>query len=292
LALWWRGHKSIGSNSVSTAISKARNSLQWLRSTSAVRAARNALLWREFCTAEDCNIFWGVHATFAEAAAKAPPTKPLGYDNPEPAAMYRNFLNRVGPNEYAVLHWVRRALPSGGRVFDFGGHVGVKYYALRTVDGLPAQLDWTVYDVAAVVQAGRKLAERRGVSDLHFTERFEDASGVDVFLALGSLQYVEPSLAEHLQRLDALPRMVLVSSTPMVDGPRYVTLQNIGTAFCPYLIEDRGALVAGMDQLGYALCHSWTNPEKECVIMDQPEKSVHGYTSLHFELRSSKEAVP
>lgn len=268
-------------------LKQARATAARLYKTPPVRKLRNSLLWQQYRTAENCNLFWGVYPSFAEAQAAAPDTKPVGYDHPEPAAMYRNFLNQVGPNEYAVLHWLARALPSGGRVFDFGGHVGVKYYALRSIPGLPEKLSWTVYDVHTVVESGKKLATRRGAAELNFTERLEEASGVDAYLALGSRQYVEPSLAEHLGALHQLPKMVLVSSSPTVEGPRYVTLQNIGTAFCPYLIEDSHALIAEMEKLGYQLSHRWTNLEKQCFIMDQPEKSVEGYSSFHFELKST-----
>lgn len=269
---------------------QAKRALGWVRASRPVRAVRDALRWQEFRVAENRNLFWGVFPTFADAERFAPATKPLGYDNPDSAAMYRSLLTRVEPNEYAVLHWLRAAVRPGSTVFDFGGHVGVKYYALRTLEGLPPDLRWMVYDVPAVLEAGRRLATRRGATELTFTERFEDASGVDAFLALGALQYVEIPLAARLAQLEALPRTVIISSTPMVEGPRYVTLQNIGTAFCPYLIEDARAFIAAMEGLGYVLLQRWTNPEKHCDILDQPAKSVDGYTAMTFELRPGSRA--
>jgi putative methyltransferase (TIGR04325 family) len=265
-------------------IDVARASMNRLKSTAGVRAVRNAIRWRDFCSAQGRNAYWGVHQTFAEAVAAAPPVKPIGYDNDGSAQMYRHLLDVVEPNEYAVLYWLERALAGGNRVFDFGGHIGVKYYAFRSIGALPASIDWTVYDVPAVVRSGRELARKRRVTDLKFTETFEDASGADVFMALGSLQYVEAPLDGWLKRLAVLPRTVIVGSTPLVEGPRYVTLQNIGTAFCPYLIEDAPTLIANMERLGYLLRHRWKNLEKRCLITDQPERSVLEYTSLHFEL--------
>ena len=50
------------------------------------------------------------------------------------------------------------------------------------------------------------------------------------------------------------------------------------------LIEDSAGLIAGMNTLGYKLKHRWTNPEKQCNILDQPDRSVDGYTSFQFEL--------
>lgn len=258
----------------------ARESLRRAARLPGLRSAHRAWRWRRFL--EEPNSCWGTYGSFAEAEASAPPTKPLGYDNDAAAGMYRGLLEQVGPKDYAVAFWLQRRLRPGDRVFDFGGHVGVKYYALRTVMDLPEGVSWVVFDLPAEVEQGRKLARERGAPGLTFTERFADASGADVFLALGSLQYVETPLPNRLAILDVLPRYVIVSSTPMADGRRYVTLQNIGIAFCPYLIEDRAALVRGMEGHGYRLVHSWENPEKSCPILDQPASSVWGYTSMHF----------
>jgi putative methyltransferase (TIGR04325 family) len=268
-----------------TVVDAARGSLTRIRQLKSVRAVRNAVKRREFLTASGRNAFWGVYATFADAVAAAPPIKAIGYDHEGPAQMYRSLMDHVEPSEYAVLYWMERALPPGGRVFDFGGHVGLKFYAFRTIGAIPSPVSWTVYDVPAVVRSGRELAKNRRETDLTFTETFEDASGADVFLALGALQYVEAPLADWMQRLAAPPRTVIVSAMPMVEGPRYVTLQNIGTAFCPYLVEDANALIAGMERIGYSLRHRWKNLEKRCEIGDQPDKSVWEYTSMHFERR-------
>jgi putative methyltransferase (TIGR04325 family) len=264
-------------------IDVARGSLSRIRQAAPVQAVRKVVKWREFTSASGRNVYWGVYNTFAEAVAAAPPTKEIGYDHEAPAKLYRNLMDKMEPSEYAVLHWLERGLPKGGRVFDFGGHVGVKFYAFRSIGALPPPIRWTVYDVPAVVRSGRELAKNRRETELTFTEAFEDASGADVFLGLGSLQYVETSLPDWIQKLPQRPKTVIVSAMPMVDGPRYVTLQNLGTAFCPYLVEDEKALIGGMEALGYALRHRWKNLEKRCQILDQPAKSVWEYTSLHLE---------
>jgi len=239
--------------------------------------------WRRFKHAEHCNLFWGVLASFSEATALAPKTKPLGYDHPEAAEMYRQLLTRAEPSDYAVLYWLEKLAKPGDRVFDFGGHVGVRFYVLSGIAEFVRALRWVVYDVPAVVRAGRQLAEERKVEGLSFTEDTQLASGADVYLAMGALQYVEPPLHERLKELKQLPRVVIISTAPMVQGPRFVTLQNIGTAFCPYLIESRPDLERGMSALGYRILAEWMNPEKSCPIMNQLDSGVYGYTSLVFE---------
>jgi putative methyltransferase (TIGR04325 family) len=247
-----------------------------------LRAARHSWLRHRFV--QSSGVCWGVFETFAQAVAAAPGIKPVGYDHPAAAAMYRPWMERLEPKDYAVAFWLRPSLRPGAVVFDFGGHVGVKYYAMQQVMAMPDGLRWIVHDVPAVLAAGRALANERQDARLEFTDRLEPASGADAFLALGSLQYVETPLARLLSDLERRPRAVTVSSVPMSDHPRYVTLQNIGTSFCPYLVENRRELQDDMARIGYRLVHSWTNPEKEARILDRPDRSVQGYTSMHFEL--------
>lgn len=252
----------------------------WASQLGPAQQLQTARLWRRFRAKG--NACWGVHPTYEEARAACPADTAVGYDHAAAAGMYDELMHSLEPNEYSVAFWLERCLPPGGVVFDFGGHVGVKYYALSEVLRLAAGTRWVVYDVNAVVERGRALAAERDAPGLSFTEHLGDASGVDVFLALGSLQYLERSLPELLSGLPERPRAVILSSTPMSEHPTYFTVQNIRKAFCPYRVQSRAELLAGMSGLGYSLVRSWTNPEKECPILDVPERSVKGYTSMYF----------
>jgi putative methyltransferase (TIGR04325 family) len=229
-------------------------------------------------------MFWGVYSTFAEAQSAAPRNKWVGYDNEAAASLYRWKVDYMDPSEYAVLYWLEQGLSPGARVFDFGGHVGVKFYAFRSVGALKHPLTWMVYDLPAVVRAGRVLAQKKGEQSIRFTEDISDASGADVFLALGSSQFVEAPLYSILEPLSQLPKVVILSKAPMVDGPRYVTLHCSGVAYHPYLIENSIDLITNMERIGYQLLHRWTNNEKECRILNRPDRSIYRYTSLHFAL--------
>jgi putative methyltransferase (TIGR04325 family) len=230
------------------------------------------------------NLFRGVYASFAEAQASVPPTRPVGYDNTEAAAMYRDRTERVHPTDYPVLFWLDRLLPSVRRLFEFGGHVGVAYYAYRRYLRAPEGLQWTVCDVPAVVEAGRALARERGAEGLAFTTAPGEADGADLFFASGSLQYVEAPLAELLRPLARRPAHVVVNMTPLHPARTFVTLNSIGTAFCPYLVQGREAFVRGLEGLGYRLVDSWENPEKGCPIPFHPEHSLRGYTGMYLTL--------
>lgn len=238
---------------------------------------------RYFATATGANLFRGVFATFAEAARSAPATKPIGYNNPDAAAMYRDRVARVYPGDYPVLFWLSRHLPEVGSVFDFGGHVGPSFYAYRKHLPFRSDLRWTVCDVPEVARAGEVLACERGESGLAFTTELAVGSGSDVFLANGSLQYLEPPLEALLRAMALPPRRLIVNLLPLCEGAGFVTLQNISSAFCPYKIQNRQAFIAGLRGSGYELVDEWQNAEKSCRIPFHDDRSLGFYTGMLFE---------
>ena len=264
----------------------SRRALRSIAFSPPVRARLQARYERYFATAERAHLFRGVYGSFEEAARAAPDSKPVGYDNPGPASMYRDLLETVYLSDYPVLFWMARAIgPGTRRLFDLGGHVGVRYYGFRTRLALPESLTWQVMDVPAVVQTGRELAAERRASNLKFTDRRDDLVGADILFASGSLQYLERPLHEILAPLPEKPAHVIINQLPMHDGAAYYTLQSIGTAFCPYRIEDRPGLLAGMAALGYDQLDAWRTPEKFCPIPFHPKHSVRGYEGMYFRVR-------
>lgn len=257
--------------------------LHVLKEAPGVRALRRLRYERFFAAATDANLFRGVYRDFAEAAATAPDTRALGYDHPEPAAMYRERAERLHPSDYPVLFWLQKWGPRVKRVFDFGGHVGVSYYAYQRVLSFPPELRWTVCDVPTVVEAGAALAHTRGARQLQFTTHRDDGSGADLWLANGSLQYLEEPLHRLVSALEVRPRYVIANMLPVTDGESFVTLQNIGTAFCPYRIHHRASVIEGVRALGYSLVDSWVNPEKSCHVPFSGRHHVDAYVGLGFE---------
>jgi putative methyltransferase (TIGR04325 family) len=239
---------------------------------------------RIYAAEREMDVFRGVYGSVEEAAATAPENIGQGYDRPETASLYRDRLDSVFPGDFPAIVWLQKLLPGAKRLFDFGGHVGVLHYSYAKYIDYPEDLEWQVFDVPAVVEAGRELAAERGAKQLSFTNDRTDASGCDVYLASGVLQYLEEPLYEILGELRERPRHVIANFATFTDGEGFVTLQNMATAYCPYVIHDRAALHAGMKQLGYEIVDEWKNADKSCEIPFHPERSLHYYRGACWRL--------
>ena len=89
---------------------------------------RKARYDQRFASAERVNLFRGVYGDAATAEKAIPATKPSGYDNEAPAAMYDERTRQVYAGDYPVLFWLQKLLgENASRVFDIGGHIGVGY---------------------------------------------------------------------------------------------------------------------------------------------------------------------
>ena len=198
----------------------------------------------------------------AAAAAAAAGGHRLGYDHAAAADMYDGLLHTVQARDYPVLFWLRGLVGEATSIFDLGGHIGLTYYACRRVLDLPPALRWTVCDVPAVVARGAALARARGDTALHFVADPAQASGADVLLASGVLQYLEEPCDAILRRLEAPPRHVLVNMLPTCERGEFWTVQNIGVSFCAYRVARTGALVEQVAPLGYDLVDQWEEPSR------------------------------
>jgi putative methyltransferase (TIGR04325 family) len=256
---------------------------RWLRRLPGVRQVHHRIVDRGF--ERWPGAYRGVFKTFAEAAATAPLTLPLGYDNPASASMYRERLSRVYSSDYPVLYWLNRILgdlQAPPLIFDFGGHVGISYYAYAPYVQYPPTLTWKVFELPAVIEAGRALAGERAASQLRFTPSFEDAAGSDIFLANGVAQYVDEPLASKLAALKAQPTHLVINRIPLCDGDSFVTLQNIGTAFCPYRVFNRQEFVESLRHLEYEMVDEWYTHENSVHIPFHPDCELTTYGGLHL----------
>lgn len=230
----------------------------------------------------------GVFRSYAAAATAAPETAPLGYDNAGAAKLYYERMDRVYPGDYPAMLWMQKLFAAGvTRVFDLGGHVGISYYAYQEHIEYPADLRWELFDVPAVMEAGKGIAatrDERGA--LHFVDSLASAAESELFFSAGCLQYIEATLAQQLRTLTALPEWVLINFVPMHEHTDFWTVQSIQDAFCPYHIQHDASFFSDMQALGYEVVDRWVNAEKHCTIKFRSYHSVQGYVGAVLRRRS------
>jgi putative methyltransferase (TIGR04325 family) len=249
-----------------------------------VERAQQLRYQRQF--AGDCyGCFQGVFESFEAAARSAPRTKHVGFDHPDYPTHHLDRMHTVESHDYPAMLWLRSILGPGSRVFDFGGNVGVSYYAYARYIDYPPDLRWTVCEMPGMVQAGREIAAREGRSNLSFTEDWSEASGADVYFSAGVIQYIDTGpFAEGLVKLQSLPRHVLLNKLPLYDGEQFVTLQNSGAIVNPQFVFNRDAFLESMSRLSYRLIDSWAVHGYSCFVPFHPDKHVPTYSGLYFRL--------
>jgi putative methyltransferase (TIGR04325 family) len=228
----------------------------------------------------------GIYRTFAEAEADAPKSGKLGYDHAVMAEQYERdfpaYRNLIGTFDYPVMFWLQKLLEPNQRVFDFGGNVGNRFYSYRNYLNFPGGLHWVVCELPEIVKVGRRIAEQQRCRDIAFTTQFEDASGCDVLMASGSVQYLGASFADQLARLPVKPRHLVISRTPLCDGESFVTLQNGGPVFYPSHVMNREAFTRGIADLGYELRDAWKDISEPCAVPFHPEFATLSFHGLVF----------
>jgi putative methyltransferase (TIGR04325 family) len=183
------------------------------------------------------------------------------------------------------VYWLRSALEDSRTVFEIGGHIGEAFYGFARVLPYPPDLQWTICDVPTICVAGEKLARERGKTNLRFVPDLRQTEGAEILLAAGALQYFEPpTLAETIAPWRIRPKHILVNVTPVYDGPSFVTLQNIGSAYCPYRIFSRQEFIGALENMGYTLVDAWRK-DRALSIPGHPERSFDHYSGFYFRAR-------
>ncbi len=212
---------------------------------------------------------WGTYENFAAAEAEA--RRLFGkadYDEPRIVKNSLEVFMATNLFDWPVIFHLDRAIRERGAmsVVDFGGHIGVKYYAFRPFLKFPPGFRWSVVDVPAMTSAGRARRQELGAGDeLHFHEHAEQVGPADILFCSGSLQYT-PFELTALASSFGKPQTILLSKIPVTSGQAFVTLDNLGHARVPYRIYAQDELEAQMRDMGYRELARWNIPEKDFSI--------------------------
>ena len=265
-------------------INKLHSIMETLKNTPPLINIRKHEFNKYFETAKNVNIFRGIYTSYQDALNHSPDTKVIGYDNKVAAGMYKDRIGKINTYDYPVLFWLEKILhDDNSNLFDFGGHIGLSYYSFVQYLSIKS-INWKVYDLEEVVNAGIEFAKNHDESHgLSFTRHLSDAESYNIFLASGSLQYIEGNLSDVLSELSKLPKYIIVNMLPAYDGTGFYTVQNIGVAYCPYQVFNNDSFINSILDKGYMLLDEWRNDDKSCYIAFEEEHSLDHYKGYIFE---------
>jgi len=251
-------------------------------STKTVQRLTRWVHWRFRPSQRNENMYRGIYATFSQAREAIGPS--AGYDSAEGGGFYRDRLDKVFPEDYPLLFWLQPIIGGIRRVFDFGGHVGLHYYAFKKLLELPPALTWEVSDVPAVCSEGEVLAKSRGQSaSLKFAPGFDLLDGADVCISSGALQYLDKDvLPNALKKCPKPPQHLLLNKLPVLDGPSFATVQDVWVFKSAYTVFGHRELISSYEAAGYRLKDEWKNPGHHCLFLGDPAHSVQQYSGFYF----------
>lgn len=227
--------------------------------------------------------FQGAFDSREEAIAAAPSNLPVGYDNNVVAEISYKKMCHLMPWDYPVIYWLQRLLPQAEQLLDAGGHMGTKYRAFNKYLDLN-KCKWTIYDVPAIVQAGRKLAVKEGLTTLEFVESLTGLKCPDIFLASGLLQYLDIPFSELIKQLPSLPQHLIINKVAMRHEQSVFTLENFGAARVPYQIRNRDIFLNEIKMLGYSIKDEWQIPSLSNSITTHPEYGQFNSAGFYLTL--------
>lgn len=225
----------------------------------------------------------GVYDSYQAAFAAIPPDRLGGWDHDVTSKLWIDTAQSVRPSTYPVFFWLEKLLTENTRLVDLGGSIGITYYGYRRYSSMPAGARWTIVEVPAIVEQGRKIAQRENAVGLELIDRLEETGPCDILLTAGALQYMEHSVPGLLARLPSRPRHILINKVPLTQGPGFWTLQNYGPAVSPDQIYNEHAFIAYFENAGYALRDRWAVQDLDCIIPFHPERHVREFAGLLFE---------
>lgn len=231
----------------------------------AVRWARGRAYEREFLTGRGGR-FFGAFSSLDDAQRWDPSTSNAAYDDASLVDMNLDGFLEIQLFDWPVIFFLREAIGSNGlrSLTDFGGHIGVKYYAYAPHVSLPPDFRWQVVELDAMVRAGEETRNGRTAPHLSFHRELGEARSA-LLLCSGSLQYVELAPNEIVERAGE-PETLVLNKVPLTDGDDFWTLENFSGRRIPYRVFDAEAFRLSLRDRGYELEASWRIRERDFAV--------------------------
>ena len=210
--------------------------------------------------------FYGVFNSLEEAKKCIGSERPSSYGDIDLTEVNMDIFMEIHLFDYPVILNLLMMRSHIKSLIDFGGHIGVKYYAYKRLLPNIDELNWKVVDVPFCVERGRKEALRRGAFNLSFSSNMSEAGDCDVLLISGSLQYVTESIGGILDSMVHFPRLIIINKLPVHLGPESYTIENFGKAKIPYRIFNKKEFDEDLLSKNFIRIDTWTIPSRSISI--------------------------
>ena len=134
------------------------------------------------------------------------------------------------------------------------------------------------------MRLGLDVAAERQTRQLAFTTDRQPEIDPDIYATFGTLQYIEEPFAAILSTLLTLPPYLLINRVPLTEGEPFITLQNNGTWFSPYKVDNRKKFTESLRALGYDVVDEWDTERPNAFFMEQ-EGPTPRYCGLYLRRR-------
>ena len=207
----------------------------------------------------------GVFESFEHALSKAPKERKVGWDS---ASVARKLCERpkvLMPYDYPMLFWLSCLLRENPNLIDYGGSDGIHFRTYERYLQYPPEMNWLVCDLPEITRIGEEEALSEGRRNVSFTNNLQDASGKDIFVASGSIQFVDAFL-DGYSRIERLPTHCLLNRVPLYSGRTFVTLRKSSMGMFPLFVYNEEEFTSHFLKLGYELVDKWTNLNDAILI--------------------------
>lgn len=227
---------------------------------------------------------FGVYDTFDEGWLAARRAKPTGHEHPDDVKIHLALSKSLRPSDYAVLYWLSRLAAEELSVFDFGGNVGNLYYSYLPYLRYRSQtIEWTVFDLAPIIEEGRILSAQREAPELKFTSSPRDAPEKSIVLVSGAFHYWEKSIPEFLEQFTKPPTHIILNRSPVHEKYRsFVTVQRTESYAVPCIVRNAQAMIQDFAAAGYTMVDRWSALELRLRLPLFPDRSVQRYSGFYF----------
>lgn len=207
---------------------------------------------------------WGAYRSMDEARAQIGDPAKATYDNKQIVDVNLDWFSRVSLFDYPVIYWLARLLNERKlrSLVDFGGHIGVKYYAYRDHLSIPEDFLWQVVDVPAMIERGKQKADSQGLQALKFFDDISAAQPCELLFCSGSLQYAPNTIDEVVSKMTSRPKYIVINKLGVLPDRELVSLENFESSWIPYRIHSLQKFNQSLVNIDYKLVDSWAIEER------------------------------